>query len=744
MDNDKQRPHLWIPEEEVVRRNTQPRRRNKHRDVTHWEHGSKLSRALEDILFYYQEMTQGALPEDLVVFKVLLPESETLDNNRRKRFLEDNGLTVNVVKDRHHAVVTTTPHLFQSLRKRIEIYRERGRFADFQYIDGFEPFTISDKQTSGIRRLFLQGNKPPEKIDIQLMLMPNLTPGKYKRAMSKMRGSIEQVQGEYVEDYILSDGTPVVRTIVPSMAIEWISQDDSVYRVEETKFFKAFEGKETDVFLSMQLELNPEIALDALPVVVILDTGIQFPEHLNQLVFTRWVADGVTPGSNPHGTAVASRAIFGAELANQLSDLDELTPRVQVVDAVVLDHRRVSPAAFIRRVSQAVEQLSGISKIFNLSANTAGYSIEGDEMSIPGYELDNLMRLHGVQFIISSGNHKVWHTANSLDTVFANDNTRISEPADSMLGITVGAIAGKEHPLSLSKANEIAPFSRRGPGFAGFLKPDLVSYGGNAYYDAKSEKLVQDTRALVLTPGGGIGYQSGTSFAAPVVVGDLAVIASRIPGEDILIAKALLYHGATPLWYSERLQKERREYIANLYGRGLSSTDRSIFSSPSRVTFVRIGELDRLTKERVKFHMPSVLAAKPGRKTARVTVTCVSKPPICRDKGQEYLGAFVKASLHKLSNGEKLSLVNPKGGFDRRDWDVCHHFWSNFSKFNAGDWQVWLELKTRWDVTNHMKIPYALAITVEDLSGAIDIYREILFETRGRFMPMNSIYIPVR
>ncbi|ABO49068.1 conserved hypothetical protein [Desulforamulus reducens MI-1] len=743
MDDDKQRPHLWIPEEEVDRLNNEPQGRNKPRDVTHGEHGKKLSRALEAIVAYYKEMPQGALPEDLVVFKVLLPESEKLDNKQRRKFLEDNGLTVNAVKDRRNAVVSTTPHLFQRLRNRIENYRERGKFTDFQYIDGFEPFTVSDKQASGIRRLFLQGDKPPEKVDIQLMLMPNLTSGKYESAMSKMRGSIEQVCGEYVEDFILSDGTPVVRTIIPSMAIEWISQDDSVYRVEETKFFTAVEGEETDTFLPMSLELNPEIALDALPVVVILDTGIQLPEPLNQLVFTRWVADGVTPGDNPHGTAVASRAIFGTDLANQLIENDVLTPRVRVLDAVVLDGE-VSDIAYMKRVRKAVEQLSGISKIFNISANIKESPIEGDEISITGYELDNLMRLHDVQFLISSGNHKVWPTADSLEEVLDDDDTRISAPADSMLGITVGAIAGREHPLSLSKVNEIAPFSRRGPGFAGFTKPDLVSYGGNAYYDAEGKKFVNDRRALVLIPNGETRFVGGTSFAAPVVAGDLAVIASQIPGGDILMAKALLYHGAAPLWDDDGLQIEDLEFIANLYGRGLSDPDRSLFSSPSRVTFVRAGELDRLTKEHVRFHMPSVLAAKPGRNTARVTVTCVSKPPIYRDKGQEYLGAFISASLHKVGNGEKLPSVNPKGGFGRRNWDVCHHFWNNFSKFNAGDWQVWLELRTRWDVTNDVKIPYAMAITIEDLSGDIDIYNEILNETRGRFMPMTSIHIPVR
>lgn len=59
---------------------------------------------------------------------------------------------------------------------------------------------------------------------------------------------------------------------------------------------------------------------------------------------------------------MASRAIFGTKLANQLIEDDVLTPRVRVVDAVVLDGR-ISDIVYMKRVRQAVEQLSGISKI---------------------------------------------------------------------------------------------------------------------------------------------------------------------------------------------------------------------------------------------------------------------------------------------------------------------------------------------------------------------------------------------
>lgn len=191
------------------------------------------------------------------------------------------------------------------------------------------------------------------------------------------------------------------------------------------------------------------------------------------------------------------------------------------------------------------------------------------------------------------------------------------------------------------------------------------------------------------------------------------------------------------------MDEDEEELLATLYGRGLSNPQRSIFSTKSRVTFVRTGELNRVTKERVRFFMPSILAAQPGRNTAKVTVTCVSRPPIDRTKGSDYLGAYVSASLHK-SSVTHLPSANPPNSQGRRKWDVCHHFHRLFSRFNAGDWQIWLELMARWDVADDYSVPYALAVSIEDLSGLLDIHNDIEVESNGRFRPLTSIQIPVR
>ena len=180
-------------------------------------------------------------------------------------------------------------------------------------------------------------------------------------------------------------------------------------------------------------------------------------------------------------------------------------------------------------------------------------------------------------------------------------------------------------------------------------------------------------------------------------------------------------------------------------GRGLSNAEVSKYSSPYRVTFVHSGELNRKTKQHVKFHVPTVLAQAKGNNKARVIVTCVSQPPVDNTKGTDYIGAYVYASLHKLDhNGDADKSCNPSVTDGRKKWDTCFHFEKMFSRFEPGSWEIWLELFTRWDIDDEQNIPYALAITVEDVYQVNDIYNEILVETQGRFQAMNSTRISVR
>ncbi|MEN6326008.1 MAG: S8 family peptidase [Syntrophomonas sp.] len=742
-END-ERIHLWISDEQVDRIENKPQGRDKPRDVIPAEHGSKLSAGLSSIVdFYNNTAKENSLSdEDIMVFKVILPEGEKIDNSQRQKLLEGEGLTINAVKDSRQVIVSTKKQMFSRLSNRVNTYKNSGKYGGFQYVDVFEPYTSGDKQSGDLIRTIYNSEKPPEIIDVQMLLIPKLDKGVYSRTVTKLSNKIKDLNGNVAEEpYYLTDGTPVIRAIIPSEILKGLAEDDAIYRVEETRFYEPFTASTLNP-INGKISLDQSVDIDSLPVVAVLDSGINFPDPLERLIVTHWLPDKSSGGDLDHGSKVASKVIF-SNIGKQLNE-GTFTPRARVIDCNVMDGR-VSEGVLIKRIQQAVANYKDIAKIYNLSANS-DKPIEGYEISIIGYELDNLMYENGVQFIISSGNHYIWRTSTTLEEILDDDDSRISAPADAMLGITVGSIIGSDNENSLSSKNMIAPYSRKGPGFGGFRKPDIMAYGANVFIDAVNHKdmiVPPDEYSLLINSSGQIVLDAGTSFTAPVVSGDLAEVSQIIPGGDILLSKALLYHSSIPLWDEEEIDNDEAEYIANLYGRGLSVPRISKYSAPHRVTFVRTGELNRKTKEHVKFFMPSVLAALPGRNSAKVTVTCVTSPPIDRTKGTQYLGAYILTSLHKVGNDGKMPTVNPSIKEGRRKWDTCYHFENTFSKFNAGDWEVWLELFTRWEVGDTLNIPYAIAITIEDLSKTLDIYNAIQLEASGRYQPMSTVRIPV-
>ncbi len=308
-----------------------------------------------------------------------------------------------------------------------------------------------------------------------------------------------------------------------------------------------------------------------------------------------------------------------------------------------------------------------------------------------------------------------------------------------MLAIAVGSVVGVDHPHSMSQNNDIAPYSRRGPGFKGCSKPDITAFAGTTVLVGGVSHVPQDPYSLLLSNAGRLVPDAGTSFSAPVVAGDLAEILREIPQSDVLLAKALLYHNAIPLWDNEDMDDAELAYAHNIYGRGLPSVEGSKFSSSAKVTFVRTGTLNKTTKERVSIYMPEILAAQTGRNVARVSVTCLSAPPVDRTKGTEYLGAYIRASLKKShADGVSLLPVNPVAKEGRQKWDVCQQFTKLFSQFSAGDWQIWLELFSRWE-EEYLDVPYALAVTIEDVSHTLDVYSEI--ELLNRYRPLNTLRV---
>ena len=354
-----QKSHLWIPDEEIKRIDKTLTARSTQRNVSFVEHGSKLSYGLQVIKQTLDAVVQdnSLTDTDLLVFSVELPEGEKIQD--KKEFFDANGLRVRAVKNVRRAVVTATNSQFQSLKRRVAAYTNNGSGKSyFDYVEDFKPFIGAEKDSSELRKM-LNAQKLPTTLDVQLMLVPNLESEVYDTALSKLLEKIDETHGEMQESpYYLSDRTPIVRAIIPSTALSRYENDPAIYRIEETNFFSVDATRSAMMDLGA-LELNPDVNLDVLPIVAVLDSGVTFPALLSSLIVRRWIAPKSKGGDGVHGTEVASRAAF--RYIYQQIPADTITPRARIIDCNILDGK-VPVNVFIQRIQAAVNEFSDMAK----------------------------------------------------------------------------------------------------------------------------------------------------------------------------------------------------------------------------------------------------------------------------------------------------------------------------------------------------------------------------------------------
>lgn len=726
-------PHLIIPEGDIEKVDNNPTGRTPSVPRVFSEHGQQLVSGVQQVEKFAASNPSSI--DDTIVFRLRLHEGHKFSENLKRKFLTDRGIEIKAVQTNEVAVVATSPESIRNFKRYIESYAATGRNkTDLQYVEEITPFQGFDKNSSGLKSLLAEEKPSEEPVDVQMMLMPNCSKESYDKAIKKLQTRIEKAGGKLKrEPFYLSDNTPVLRVELTPSQLSSVEEDGAIYRVEETNFFH-FEPSEVQAKPLPSLQFDTDVNRDSLTPVVVLDSGVDFSRTplLDALVLEHWTAEGVVVNDTSHGTQVASRVILGCSLGQQVK-MGRLSPQATIIDACILGEGSLSEDQLILRVKEAVETFQERTKVFNLSMNSSR-PIQSDRISLIAYEIDNLSRKYGVTFTISSGNHNVWRVHQNLEDVLDDDDVLIAAPAESYLALTVGAVNDEDDPDSLSPKDGLSPYSRTGPGFANNEKPDLVAPGGNQFLRNGcifGTKVISNTGECVST--------SGTSFAAPVVAGHLASLIANIPPENApMVAKTLLQHLAEPMYDYEQLSDDEISDWKRLYGNGLSSIERAIYSAPHRVTFVAQGELNRLTKHRVKFYIPQILADDSGKNhPAIVTVTSFVLPPLDHTKGMEYLGAYASASLHKIDTKGQNKGANPlKVKCGRRKWQSVFHFKKSFCTFQPGDWEVWLELFTRWDTEKTDNIPYTLAITVEAPSETTNLYEAIQQEMPNRYQPL--------
>lgn len=544
--------------------------------------------------------------------------------------------------------------------------------------------------------------------------------------------------------------------------IQFLSQIIAVRSISYMPLVRTIKPKSLDHESMPDLPTRDSANTD-IPVVVVVDSGITDKiASLNTWVVGR---DKYVPKNYQntyHGTFVAGLVCWGSELNPTLSGLESGPCGVfdlQVIpncDPEVGDTLNLLESELLISLEMALKEHSNKYKVWNLSLGT-NLVCSLDEFSDLAVQLDDLQERYQVSFVISAGNYD---TPPLLDFPRVQPQIelgRITSPADSVLGITVGAISHVNFNSSGLKMHYPSSFSRHGAGPNYIIKPDLVHYGGSCSTDLRHIHGIKS-----LSDKGLIEEDLGTSFATPLVSRTLAQIYHQItPTPSPVLTRALLTHHASDPRSGKRVPDGEENYL----GFGLPSPVlQNLGCTPYTATLIFE---DRLRPgyflEWDDFPYPPSLK-KGDRYFGEIWMTLAFSPSRGNRWGSEYCETHINAHFgvyrNKVSRNtgeiktEFKGLVppehrNPSLLYEAyqieklRKWaPVRTYFGDMGEKGERGlRWRLKLQLLTRHGVEadNSTLKPqsFSLIITIADPNKKAPVYDEMAQIVRNRFQAQN-------
>lgn len=498
-----------------------------------------------------------------------------------------------------------------------------------------------------------------------------------------------------------------------------------------------------------------------LPVVVVVDSGIaeDVPE-LKTWVVGR-IQDVAEQYRNPdHGTFVAGLICWGSQLNPNLAGVD--TNPCGVFDLQVLPNpdpakgetEGITEQEFLQSLETALKEHANRFKVWNLSIGTTEVC-SLDDFSAFAEQLDNLQEKYEVSFVISAGNYDTLPLLDYPRTGEQLDDGRITSPADSVLGITVGSISHLNYAKNGPKTEHPSAFSRHGAGPNYIIKPDLVHYGGTCSTDAQHVAGVRSVH------GAGTAEDLGTSFATPLVSRTLAHIYHQItPTPKPVLARALLTHHARDPRTGGRVPDGEENFFG--FGRP-SVAPLCLECSPYSSTLIFEDHLrPGYFLEWDDFPYPQSLRAS-GRYFGEIWMTVALAPARGARWGSEYCETHIDAHFGvyywkeaRKTKERRLTfkgLVPPEHknpGLLYESYQVEHlRKWAPVRTYHGhlgekgerGErWRLKVQLLTRHGVEDGEALksqPFSLILTIMDPERKAPVYDEMAQVIRNRFRADN-------
>lgn len=429
------------------------------------------------------------------------------------------------------------------------------------------------------------------------------------------------------------------------------------------------------------------------PTVGVIDT--LFDEHV---YFHKWVTyqNMVSPDikieadSYDHGTRVTSIIVDGPSLN---PELDDGCGRFQVRHFGVAANGRFSSFTILHDIQEIIQKNKDI-KVWNLSLGSE-LPINNNFISPEAAILDKIQYENDVLFVIAGTNNN--HPEKG--------SMKIGAPADSINAVVVNAVDSNNNPAS---------YTRDGPVLSFFTKPDVCCFGGD-----------ENKRMKTYGPNG-IGFVSGTSFAAPWIARKLAYLI-QVVGLRRDVAKALLIDSAAG-W-------QKSAHPSFMVGHGIvpQKIDDIVKSQNDEIRFVIADVSEKY--DTYNYNIPVPIAKEQQPYIAKATLCYF--PECSRNQGVDYtdteldfhFGRVTDSGIKAINGNEQCDdkivyLKEEEARKYYRKWDNVKHIGEELTGskkarklYNNGMWGISLKETERLGSLTGKKLNFGIVITLKEING---------------------------
>lgn len=575
------------------------------------------------------------------VAKVRL-KREALAKSHRPAHLLDAGLCPIIgVGAFHELFIQVTPRGLGALAQRIRTDRTQQATANISTIEEISPLSSYDRlgieqenEYAAMQEAVQQDGR------IKVVLFDHRASAINERLLTDFREHLARLGSGVIRENTYAPSLQVLEVSATPENLGEIVAHPGVRRAGLIPQFVSLRQAALRVDGAVVPEFPLPVAGVEYPIVGLVDSGVDAgcaPLAAWQFGREDYVATAETNTS--HGTFVAGILVFGEPLNGP--DIADTGGPVRFLDVTVLPNGNpsrgpvgsLSEPELVSMLQSVIPRYRDQVRIWNLSLGL-DHPCQDDAFSDLSIALDELQDEYGVQFVLAAGNFNAPPYRSWPPPATIGEDDRLGVPADTVRGVSVGSVAHASSVGSVVQTHEPSPFSRRGPGPAFIVKPEVVHYGGNC--DATGNYRSLGIRSLDCA--GLIAEDVGTSFATPLVSSLMANLSHALdPQPSLNLLKGLIVHAS--------------EYPANqgdlrYYGFGVPKGLTSIIRS-TQSTATLIFEDELLPGNRLEldpFPFPACLI-KNGRSTGRIKMTLAYDPPLDKNFGLEYCRANVTASL---------------------------------------------------------------------------------------------------